>query len=76
MNKGRRKELSGLTEKLEAIKEKLESLLEEEEEYRDNMPESLQSSERYSLAEAACDAMQEVIDQIDEALSGLETARE
>ena len=48
----------------------------DEEEYRDNIPENLQSSERYEQAEAACDAMQEALDQIEEAISNIENAQE
>lgn len=54
MNKQRRKSLNKLIEKLEEVKSDLESLKDEEEEYRDNMPENLQGSERYEKAEDNC----------------------
>ena len=41
MNAKRRKELTTAQDIIEAVKEKLEFLLEEEEEARDNIPESL-----------------------------------
>ena len=55
MNKIRRKALADIQEQLETLKEELEALKEEEEDYRDNMPENLQGSERYEAAESACD---------------------
>ena len=55
----------------------LECLKEEEEEYRDNMPENLQGSERYERADEACDSLdsaysslEEAIEYIDEAING------
>ena len=40
------------------------------------MPENLQSSEKYEKADAACDAMQEAINELEEAVSNIETAQE
>ena len=48
----------------------------EEEEYRDNMPENLQGSEKYETAEAAIDALSTAIDSISEACNSLEEAME
>jgi len=76
MNRKRRKALSDLAEQFETLKGELESLLEAEEEYRDNMPENLQGSERYEKAEAACDNISSAVDSISEALDYLETAQE
>ena len=53
MNKVRRKELQELYDIISEAKDRLEMLHDEEEEYKDNMPENLQSSERYEKAEAA-----------------------
>ena len=53
MNKARRKALDEVISKIEEAKELLENLQAEEEEYRDNMPENLQGSERYEAADAA-----------------------
>lgn len=47
MNKVRRKELQELYDIISEAKDRLEMLHDEEEEYKDNMPENLQSSERY-----------------------------
>ena len=46
MNKVRRKELQELYDIISEAKDRLEMLHDEEEEYKDNMPENLQSSER------------------------------
>ena len=43
----------------------LEALKEEEEEYRDAIPESLQSGEKYENAEAAIQQMEEALETID-----------
>ena len=48
----------------------------EEEEYRDNMPENLQGSERYEAADAAVDNMSSAVDALDEAISSIESAQE
>lgn len=75
MNKVRRKRLTEIKEKLEMLQNELEDIADEEEDYRDNIPENLQGSERYEKAEQACDAlsyardsMQELIDYIEEAM--------
>lgn len=44
--------------------------------YRDNMPENLQGSEKYEMADAACESMQEAIDQLEQAVSNIESAQE
>ena len=71
MNNTRRKALSKLAEearelagKLADLKTALEDLKGEEEEYRDNMPENLQGSEKYEAADAAVSAMEEALDAI------------
>ena len=53
MNRIRRKNLQSIIDKLEDLKSSLEELQEEEEDYRDNMPENLQGSERYDRADEA-----------------------
>lgn len=76
MNKARRKALDEVISKIEEAKELLENLQAEEEEYRDNMPENLQSSERYEAADAAVDNMSSAVDALDEAISSIESAQE
>ena len=74
MNKARRNALMKLQDLIDTAKESLEALLEEEEEARDNIPESMQSSERYERADAACDAIQSAIDALEEAAENVEEA--
>ena len=76
MNKARRKALDEVISKIEEAKELLENLQAEEEEYRDNMPENLQVSERYEAADAAVDNMSSAVDALDEAISSIESAQE
>ena len=76
MNKARRKALDEVISKIEEAKELLENLQAEEEEYRDNMPENLQGSERYKAADAAVDNMSSAVDALDEAISSIESAQE
>lgn len=75
MNKARRKALDEVISKIEEAKELLENLQAEEEEYRDNMPENLQGSERYEAADAAVDNMSSAVDALDEAISSIESAQ-
>ncbi len=77
MNKDRRKAITALVDELEVLKGKLEDIKSqsediksEEEEYRDNMPENMQASDKYSsfAADAACDALYSACLQLDAAL--------
>ena len=47
MNKQRRTTLNQINDLIASVYEDLESCKDQEEEYRDNMPENLQGSERY-----------------------------
>lgn len=75
MNKVRRKELQELYDIISEAKDSLE-MLHDEEEYKDNMPENLQSSERYEKAEAAVDALDSAVSSLEEALDYIEEAQE
>ena len=75
MNKVRRKELQELYDVISEAKDRLE-MLHDEEEYKDNMPENLQSSERYERAEAAADALDSAVSSLEEALDYIEEAQE
>lgn len=88
MNKIRRKNIQEVINKLTALSCELENLVsdvesiqDEEIEYRDNMPENLQGSEKYEAADNACDslesakdALSDMKDSIDEIVSSLEEA--
>ena len=71
MNKARRKELEELYDIIYEAKDRLEMLHDEEEEYRDNIPENLQGSERYERAEEAVDALDSAMSSLEEALNSL-----
>ena len=49
----------------------MEDLQGEEEEYRDNIPENLQGSERYEKAEEACDTLSEAVDGLENIITSL-----
>lgn len=76
MNKIRRKNLQSIIDQLEDLKSSLEEPQSEEEEYRDNMPENLQGSERYELADAACDSLYDAVSSLEESISSIESAIE
>lgn len=76
MNKTRREELNKLVSQLEEIKEGIEVYLDEEESYRDNMPENLVSSERYTRSEEAINSLQEAVDYLGDAINSICSAVE
>jgi septation ring formation regulator EzrA len=67
MNKARRKAIEEIIGKLEELKDQLETLSTEELEAYDNLPESIQSSERG-------ERMSEGVDDIDNATGSIEDA--
>ena len=75
MNNQRRVRVDDVIEKLRNIQSEIGDILSEEEEYRDNIPENLQGSEKYENAENNCDNLQNAIDQVDEVISYLEEAQ-
>ena len=64
MNKARRANLDLIHSKLLELTEELETLMSEEEEYRDNMPENMQSGEKYEQSEEYSYSMEEAKDRI------------
>lgn len=65
MNNARRKEIEKLIEeasalegKLDDLKTQIEAIRDEEQDYLDNMPESLQNSQKAEMAQAAIDALE------------------
>ena len=75
MNNQRRVRVDDVIEKLRNIQSEIGDILSEEGEYRDNIPENLQGSEKYENAENNCDNLQNAIDQVDEVISYLEEAQ-
>lgn len=71
MNKKRRKNIQGILDQLEELKGNLELIQEEEEDYRDNIPENLQGSERYEKADEACDTLSGAVDSLDDIICEL-----
>lgn len=61
---------------LDEVKDILDTARNEEQEYMDNMPESLQSGEKYSNAENAVDVLEDVISNIEDIQSNIETQME
>lgn len=74
MNKTRRNLLSQAYDNLEKLSAIIEEIKDQEEEYRDNIPENLQGSERYEKAEAACDNLESALDALGECLDYIEEA--
>ena len=81
MNKNRRKELMEWVSKVEAwaaqgeeLKDELENICSEEEDYFDNIPENLQSSQRAMDAEDAIDTMNEAAEYMGNAIEAAEEA--
>lgn len=76
MNAARRKEIAKAGALIDEAKQILEQAQTDEQEYYDNMPESLQGGEKGNAAEAAADALQEAVDACDEVVSCIERAVE
>lgn len=76
MNKERRNKLAVLRGNLEDLAADLEALAGEERDAFDNMPESLQQGERGQQTEAAADALDEAVSELQTALNNIEQASE
>ena len=74
MNKWRRIMIDDAISYLEKAKEILETVLEEEQEYFDNMPEGLQSSEKGDKAQEAISNLDVSVDALDTVISDCESA--
>ena len=79
MNTPRRKNLQAIIEAIEKLKSQLEdqmsdleTLRDEETDYYDNMPESIQASERGERAECSMEALTEACDTLYDLVSQLE----
>lgn len=59
-------EISETMSKLEDLKSDVEDILTDEEDARDNIPESLQDSERYEKSDAACDNLSNAVDALED----------
>ena len=73
MNKERRATIAALQERMQTLideatqlREDIEGVRDEEQDYLNNMPESLQNGEKGEKAQAAIDAMEEAINYLDD----------
>lgn len=88
MNGQRRKSIQEIADRIKEAHEKIESIISDlediksdEQDYLDNIPENLQGSERYSIAEEAIDNLDNALDELsstnfDEAIDYLQRAVE
>ena len=76
MNRTRRRSLQSIIDQLVELKGSLEDIQTEEEEYRDNIPENMQESERYERADEACDNLSDAVENLEEVISSIEAAIE
>lgn len=73
MNKHRRKEIQDIIQSIDIMKFRIEAVAEEEQEYFDNMPESIQEGEKGDLCQEKIAALEYAAD-FDEVVSNLEEA--
>jgi phage host-nuclease inhibitor protein Gam len=71
MNKQRRAAIAALIPKIEDLKSELENLQQEEQDYRDNMPENLQESEKAQLSDTALENLDTAVSSVDDVISAL-----
>lgn len=76
MNKQRRAQIAKIAEAVSNLSSELVTLRDEEQGYLDNMPESLQSSEKAQTAESAVSNLDDVINGLEEVVAPLESAQE
>lgn len=72
MNKDRRKRIEAQRDKLDEIRAELETIRDEEQDYYDNMPESIQSGTKGQAAEASVEVLDDAISSIQEAMDHLD----
>lgn len=76
MNKARRISITKIADSLQALKSDVESIQSEEQDAYDNLPESLQDSERGDRMQEAIDNLDDAMTLIDEAVTALMLAAE
>jgi len=75
MNTTRRESIRGITDKLHELLDEISGVLEEETEAHDNMPDSIQESERGEASQNAIDNLQSAYDSGEELINFLEEAQ-
>lgn len=73
MNNSRRKRISKIADALNELKGQIDELYEEQEAF-ENIPESLQGTERYEVAENAVDMLESASSGLEDVISFLEDA--
>ena len=76
MNKTRRKEIEKILEVLDSIRTDVESILDAEQEAFENIPESLEGTDRYEQAEEAVSNLDDALSSLEDAIDSLENAKE
>lgn len=71
MNRDRRRRLRAVIERASELQEQLNAIAEDEQEALDNMPESLQETERYSSMEENVEAITDAMDSLGEIIERL-----
>ncbi len=66
MNRERRKKLGEIIDQLEYLREDLDAVASEEREAYDNLPESLQESDRGCAMEEAADELDDICSEMEE----------
>lgn len=69
MNKDRRKRLKTIVDQGNQLLEDLRAIQEEEQNALDNIPESLQGTDRYADMETAAELLEEATDSLDDLIS-------
>ena len=73
MNKARRKKLGEIIDQLEYLREDLDAVASEERDAYDNLPESLQESDRGCAMEEAADELDDICSEMEELRQRIES---
>lgn len=74
MNKYRRKDIEKIIKHLEEIKEEINNVCSEEQEYYDNIPENLQTSEKAENSQNAISDLENAECSLDDVIVALQSA--
>lgn len=76
MNNARRKRICKIADALNELKSQIDELYEEEHGALENIPESLQGTKRYEIAENAVDMLESASLRVENAITFLEAAED
>lgn len=76
MNYQRRKALNAVKDQIEALTHELQNILDEEQDSFDNMPESLQASERGEASESAIYNIEAALNDLSNSIDYIDSAAE